>query len=301
MVNFKQSVDLVVKSQGNMTVENNAEEFKLAVINFTSQLKAEDIKTDKDVEVSTVFVKKVKEQRDNIKLAILSLDNENIVDIKQLLNESDSILQKCQSSLEKANKEFKQKQKDDFYKNAYIEVISCEKFGITELAFKKELELKVKGMRSLDSMSKVATEYIEETNKRISNLNSDYSSFKIFITEYFSNNDEVIDDTSVRLKAIKFTLDKLSFDTAELYLEKDIKSIKDAKLKKEQLTDQLAKEKVQEPIITSTKPIITSTKDDNLNTYEISFNITSKLDKLTLLSSFERLFNSKNIKFFNLK
>lgn len=298
MIDFKQSVDLVVKSQGSMTVENNAEEFKLAVINFTSQLKAEDINTDKDVEVSTVFVKKVKEQRDNIKLAISSLDSGNIADIKQILKESDSILQKCQSSLEKANKDFKQNQKETFYNNAYEEVISCEKFGIPEYEFRKELEVRVKGMRSLDSMSKVASEYIEETNKNITELNLSFNGLSEFITEYYAKNGEVIDGRSLYLKCMEFTTKKLSFDTAELYLEKDINSIKEAKRKQEELLLEKAK---LEDVKKITEPSVEQPKEDSLNTHYISFTVDSKLDKLTLLSSFERLFNSKNIKFSNLK
>lgn len=213
----------------NSSMTTNIVDYEKQIIDFTSKLKATSMVTDQDFIKGGEVVKIAKKLREQIKVAGMALDNVEVATARGKLKGMDSLLQKLQSSFEKEIKINKEEKKEEFYKEAFKELVDSDKFGIKYHNFHEMLSAKVKGKRTAESMNKEAELLITELNTIIIEKTQRYLEIEKVVENTFSFNSEEL--SSKMKEAFSDIYIEKGFDdeTIKLYLEKEINEVKESR------------------------------------------------------------------------
>lgn len=192
---------LTVQTVGSVEIKNNVQDYATHIQKFLDQVHTENMIVDADFSIGADLVKTIKKQREVVKVANMALDNAEVAEIRSMLNAVDSMLQKKQSSFEKAIKDHKAAKKEAFYEEAYKELIDSDKFAIEYNKFHDLLAERVKGKRSQEAMNKEAEELITELNTDITLKTQRYLEVVNLIKETYNFHAEVLTDEDAERKA----------------------------------------------------------------------------------------------------
>lgn len=240
--NIEPTMALTVQAIGSIELHENANDYENHICTYLEQVKSENMQVSEDFAIGSNIVKIIKKERDVIKVANMALDNKDVAEIRSILKRVDEMLQRKQSSFEKAIKEHKAAMKDVFYEEAFKEVVECDKFGVTYSEFHEKLSKRVKGKRTAESMNKEAKELITEINTVIIDNSQRFIEIKKLVESVFKFNIEECAPTAIESFASLYIEKGYDDETIKLYLEKEIKSVKESRQVKIQA--ETAKEEV---------------------------------------------------------